>query len=97
MWNEVRIIAKMMKPGEYWYLNNVQAKWDLHHYMEGKMNFVEKVKQLVVDNLEAQPHLVTLLETMSFIYCYDVLTLVQEKTQTWIGSKPYVYFSEDAP
>lgn len=87
----------MMKPGEYWYLNNVRAKWNPHHYMEGKMNFVEKVERLVADNLEAQPRLVALLESVSFVYCYDVLTLVQEKTQTRIGSKPYVYFSEDAP
>jgi len=61
MWDDARMIADMMKPGDYWYLNNVRAKWNGRHYMEGTMKLTEKVERLDVNQLEAYPHLRKLL------------------------------------
>ncbi|KAF8422592.1 hypothetical protein L210DRAFT_979877 [Boletus edulis BED1] len=57
MWDDARTIAEMMKPGEYWYLNNVRAKWNRYQHMEGTMQYAEKVQRLAADELEAQPRM----------------------------------------
>ncbi|KAF8136492.1 hypothetical protein EV363DRAFT_1319733 [Boletus edulis] len=62
MWDNARNIAKMMNPGEYWYLHNIRARWNLNQYIEGTMQLAEKVTQLdQTKQLEAQPHLRALL------------------------------------
>ncbi|KAG8217634.1 hypothetical protein J3R82DRAFT_5787 [Butyriboletus roseoflavus] len=61
MWDDARNIAKMMNPGEFWYLHNVRAKWNPSHYMEGTMQLAEKVTQLDETKVETQPHLKALL------------------------------------
>lgn len=61
MWDDARNIAKMMNPGEYWYLHNVRAKWNPSNYMEGTMQLAEKVVQLDETKLETHPHLRALL------------------------------------
>ena len=76
MWDEAAIIAKMMKPGEYWYLNNVRAKWNPYRYIEGTMQLAEKVERLEPNSFEARPHLKALLESVSCTLCYDLLTHV---------------------
>lgn len=55
------MIVDTMKPGDYWYLNNVRAKWNSRHYMEGTMKLAEKVERLDIKQLEACPHLRDLL------------------------------------
>ena len=65
MWDDARMIVHMMKPGNYWYLNNVQAKWNPRHYMEGTMKLTEKVEHLNINQLEAYPHFRKLLARVS--------------------------------
>jgi len=76
MWDEARIIAKRMQPGEYWYLNNVRAKWNPYRYIEGTMKLAEKVERLPENGFESYPHLKALLGSMSPTVCYGVLTHV---------------------
>ncbi|KAF9246398.1 hypothetical protein BU15DRAFT_39557 [Melanogaster broomeanus] len=61
MWDSAKDIARIMNPGEYWYLHNIRAKWNPSHYMEGTMQLAEKVAQLDEAKLEVQPHLRALL------------------------------------
>lgn len=65
MWDSARDFAKLMNPGEYWYLHNVRMKWNQNHYMEGTMQRAEKFTQLDGTKLEAQPHLRALLAPVS--------------------------------
>ena len=75
MWDDARNIAKMMNPGEYWYLHNVRARWNPDHYMEGTMQLAEKLTQLDESKLEVSPHLKALLAFVSYI-----MTLEQTDT-----------------
>ncbi|KAH0825903.1 hypothetical protein J3R83DRAFT_7655 [Lanmaoa asiatica] len=61
MWDSARLVAKMMNPGEYWYLHNVRARWNSAHYMEGTMQLAEKIVRLDETVLEDQPNLRALL------------------------------------
>lgn len=70
MWDNARNIAKMMNPGEYWYLHNVRARWNPNHYMEGTIQLAEKVTQLDETKLEVQPYLRALL---ALVYCSILL------------------------
>jgi hypothetical protein len=80
MWDDARNIAKMMTPGEYWYLHNVRAKWSTSHYMEGTMQLAEKVTQLDETKLEVHIHLRALLASVS-------RSMMLEQTDTFFRRK----------
>lgn len=61
MWDSAKSIARAMKPGEYWYLHNVRAKWSHRHSIEATMQLAEKITRLDEAMMEAQPNLKALL------------------------------------
>ncbi|KAG9318610.1 hypothetical protein JVU11DRAFT_703 [Chiua virens] len=61
MWDDAKNVARMMNPGEYWYLNNIRARWNLSQRMEGTMQEAKNVIQLDKTRLEDFPHLRALL------------------------------------
>ncbi|KAH0833790.1 hypothetical protein J3R83DRAFT_10937 [Lanmaoa asiatica] len=61
MWGSAQVFAKDMKPGEYWYLPNVRAKWNATHYMEGTIQLAERITRLDESAPHDQPCLEALL------------------------------------
>ena len=46
MWDGAKVAAKGMTPGEYWYLDNIWAKWNPAYYTEGTMHLQQKTTHL---------------------------------------------------
>ncbi|KAG1848234.1 hypothetical protein F4604DRAFT_1935445 [Suillus subluteus] len=55
MWDDARGLAKMMQPGQYWYLPNARAVMDSSLHLYGKLVETHKSKQL--DEVEDSEHL----------------------------------------
>ena len=91
MWDDAKTLAKEMRPGEYWYLDNVRAKWNPVRYMEGTMQLQQKSTRL--DEMASQdwPHLAALLGSVSRASRPDQLTssLVESMRSGWV-SPPFL-------
>ncbi|KAG6336324.1 hypothetical protein ID866_2773 [Astraeus odoratus] len=61
MWDAAREMAQLMSPGEYWYIYNIQARWNGCGYVECKMWTADKVHQLEESETDKYPHLEALL------------------------------------
>ena len=65
MWDDAKMAAKEMNPGEYWYLDNVRAKWNPAHYMEATMQLQQRTIRLDETASQDWPHLKALLASVS--------------------------------
>ena len=61
MWDSARVVAKEMKLGEYWHLDNVRAKWNPARYVEGTMQLTQRTTRLDEMAGQDQTHLRALL------------------------------------
>ncbi|KAF8418643.1 hypothetical protein L210DRAFT_3766845 [Boletus edulis BED1] len=76
MWDHAQTVAKEMKPGEYWYLPNVRAKWNATHSMEGTVRLAERIARLD-ESAREEPFLKALLGRKSELGL-DAEKLLQE-------------------
>jgi hypothetical protein len=57
MWEDAATFAReSMKPGEYYFLNNVKMKIGRAGYVEGTMTYPEKNRKLLEEDAERSPH-----------------------------------------
>lgn len=59
------MVSREMNPGEYWFLDNVRAKWNPAHYMEGTMQLQQKTTRLDETASQDFPNLRALLASVS--------------------------------
>jgi hypothetical protein len=63
MWRDKAVaLAKRMKPGEYWSLDNVRMKVGSAGYIEGSFSEADKARKLSVADVDTCPHLQALLQ-----------------------------------
>ena len=67
MWRgEAVELAKKMKPGEYWSLDNVRMKLSNGGYIEGSFSEAVKARKLSVTDVDTNHHLQALLQCVLF-------------------------------
>ncbi|KAH7906154.1 hypothetical protein BJ138DRAFT_1016657 [Hygrophoropsis aurantiaca] len=62
MWDAAANLARIMEPGDLWFMYNSRVVHNRHGFMEGKMQLDERVCKLDERNTDNQPHLEALIQ-----------------------------------